>query len=41
METLLIEKHKIINKKYTENDKDFYSIVAAHNGYEKKVWLYT
>ena len=31
----LIEKHKIINKSYTE-DKDFFSISAAHNGYEKK-----
>ena len=25
-------KHKIIKKDYTEN-KDFYSITAAHNGY--------
>jgi len=31
----LIEKHKVIKKNYTE-DKDFYSIVASHNGYEKK-----
>ena len=31
----LIHKHKIINKKYTE-DKNFYSISATHNGYEKK-----
>ena len=31
----LIHKHKIIKKNYTE-DKDFYSITAAHNGYEKK-----
>ena len=31
----MIHKHRIINKNYTE-DKDFYSIVAAHNGYEKK-----
>jgi len=31
----LIEKHKIIKKKYSEN-KEFYSIKAAHNGYEKK-----
>ena len=31
----LIQKHKIINNKYTE-DKDFYSISATHNGYEKK-----
>lgn len=32
---LLIHKHKIIEKKYSE-DKDFYSIEASHNGYEKK-----
>ena len=31
----LIHKHKIIRKEYTE-DKDFYSISATHNGYEKK-----
>ena len=31
----LIQKHKIINKSYTEN-KDFYSVSASHNGYEKK-----
>ncbi len=31
----LIKKHKIIYKNYTE-DNDFYSITAAHNGYEKK-----
>ena len=31
----LIHKHRIIKKNYTE-DKDFYSITAAHNGYEKK-----
>ena len=31
----LIEKHRVINKNYTE-DKDFYSIIASHNGYEKK-----
>ena len=31
----LFRKHKIINKNYTE-DKDFYSITASHNGYEKK-----
>ena len=31
----LVEKHKIISKNYTEN-KDFYSIIASHNGYEKK-----
>ena len=30
----LIHKHKVIKKNYTD-DKDFYSIVAAHNGYEK------
>jgi len=30
-----IGKHKIIKKNYTEN-KDFYSIIASHNGYEKK-----
>ena len=30
----LIEKHKIIKKSYTE-DKNFYSISASHNGYEK------
>ena len=29
------KKHKVINKKYTE-DKNFYSLVASHNGYEKK-----
>ena len=29
------EGHKIINKNYTE-DKDFYSILASHNGYEKR-----
>jgi uncharacterized heparinase superfamily protein len=32
---LLVHKHKVIKKNYTE-DKDFYSIAAAHNGYEKK-----
>ena len=32
---LLVHKHKIIKKSYTE-DKDFYSIAAAHNGYEKR-----
>ena len=32
---LLIQKHKIIEKNYKE-DKDFYSIAASHNGYEKK-----
>jgi len=31
----LIQKLKIINKNYTE-DKDYYSIAASHNGYEKK-----
>ncbi|MDC0205402.1 heparinase II/III family protein [Pelagibacteraceae bacterium] len=30
----LIEKHKIIKKNYTE-DKNFYSVSASHNGYEK------
>ena len=31
----LVQKHRIINKNYTE-DKDFYSVVASHNGYEKR-----
>jgi len=31
----LVQKHKVIKKSYTEN-KDFYSIIASHNGYEKK-----
>ena len=31
----LIQKHRIISKNYTE-DKDFYNIIASHNGYEKK-----
>ena len=31
----LIQRHKVINKNYTE-DKDFYSISVSHNGYEKK-----
>jgi len=31
----LISKQKVIDKNYTE-DKDFYSISASHNGYEKK-----
>ena len=31
----LIQKHKITSKNYLE-DKDFYLISAAHNGYEKK-----
>tara|TARA_Y100000590_G_scaffold226612_1_gene255951 strand:- start:7594 stop:9192 length:1599 start_codon:yes stop_codon:yes gene_type:complete len=31
----LLQKHKVIKKNYTEN-KDFYSIIASHNGYEKK-----
>ena len=31
----LIHKHKIIDKNYTEH-KDYYSIAAAHDGYEKR-----
>jgi len=31
----LIEKHKIVNKEYSE-DKNFYTLIASHNGYEKK-----
>ena len=31
----LVHKHKIIDRNYTEH-KDYYSISAAHNGYEKK-----
>ena len=31
----LVQKHKVIKKSYTEN-KNFYSIIASHNGYEKK-----
>ena len=31
----LLERHKIINKSYTE-DKEFYKIDASHNGYEKR-----
>jgi len=31
----LTEKHKVIKKNYTD-EKNFYSIVASHNGYEKK-----
>ena len=31
----LVQKHKVINKNYTE-DKDCYAITASHNGYEKK-----
>jgi len=31
----LIDKHKIINKIYNENN-DFYSIGASHDGYEKR-----
>ena len=31
----LIHKHRVIKKNYTE-DKNFYTIIAAHNGYEKK-----
>ena len=31
----LIHKHRIIKKSYAE-DKNFYSIIASHNGYEKR-----
>jgi uncharacterized heparinase superfamily protein len=31
----LLEKLKVINKNYTEN-KDFYSVSASHNGFEKR-----
>ena len=31
----LIQRHKIISKNYTD-DKNFYTITASHNGYEKK-----
>ncbi len=31
----LIEKHKIVKKSYAE-DKNFYSVSASHNGYEKR-----
>ncbi len=31
----LLHKHKIIDKNYTE-DKDYYSVSASHNGYEKR-----
>jgi len=31
----LVHKHKIIDRNYTEH-KDYYSISAAHNGYEKR-----
>jgi len=31
----LIKKHKIVKKNYTE-EKNFYSLIAAHNGYEKQ-----
>ena len=31
----MVEKHKIINKSYTENS-DFYFLSASHNGYERK-----
>jgi len=31
----LVQQHKILKKHYTE-DKDFYSISASHNGYEKR-----
>jgi uncharacterized heparinase superfamily protein len=34
----LTHKHKIISKNYLEN-KEFYSINASHNGYEKKFGL--
>jgi uncharacterized heparinase superfamily protein len=30
-----VHKHKVINKNYTD-DKNFYSVSAAHNGYEKQ-----
>ena len=30
----IIQKHKVIEKNYTENN-EFYSIIASHNGYEK------
>ena len=32
----LIEKHKIIEKNYTE-DNNSYNLTASHNGYEKKL----
>ena len=31
----MVQKLKVINKNYSENN-DHYSIVASHNGYEKK-----
>ena len=31
----LVQKHKIINRNYTD-EKNFYSVSASHNGYEKK-----
>jgi len=31
----LVKKHRIIKKKYNE-DENFFSIIASHNGYEKK-----
>jgi len=31
----LVEKLRIVKKNYTE-DKDFFTIIASHNGYEKK-----
>ena len=31
----LIEKHRVIKKNYTE-DNNFFSIIASHNGYEKR-----
>ena len=31
----LIYRHRVIKKNYTE-DKNYYSIIASHNGYEKK-----
>ena len=31
----LLQKHKIVSKNYSE-DKDYYSISATHDGYEKK-----
>ena len=31
----MLHKHRIIKKNYTE-DKNYYFIAAAHNGYEKK-----
>ena len=31
----LVQKHKVIDKNYTDN-KNFYTISASHNGYEKR-----